>query len=38
VDLLILRPTYTWSRLGLVLLSVLVHFLWTRAGKQQDPT
>ena len=34
VDLLILKPTYTWPGLGLVLLGVPVYFLWTRFGRR----
>ena len=30
VDLLILKPAYTWPGLGIVLLGVPVYFAWTR--------
>lgn len=30
VDLLILKPAYTWPGLGLVVLGIPVYFLWTR--------
>ena len=30
VDLLILKPAYTWPGLGLVILGIPVYFLWTR--------
>jgi APA family basic amino acid/polyamine antiporter len=33
VDLLILKPTYTWPGLGLVLLGVPVYFAWTRGRR-----
>ena len=34
VDLLILKPTYTWPGLGLVLLGVPVYFAWTRVVRK----
>jgi APA family basic amino acid/polyamine antiporter len=34
VDLLVLKPTYTWPGLGIVLLGVPVYFAWTRIGRK----
>ena len=34
VDLLILKPTYTWPGLGIVLLGVPVYFAWTRLKRK----
>ena len=34
VDLLILKPTYTWPGLGIVLLGVPVYFAWTRMRRR----
>jgi len=36
VDLLILKPAYTWPGLGLVLLGLPVYFAWTR-GRRTGP-
>ena len=33
VDLLILKPTYTWPGLGIVLLGVPAYFAWTRSRR-----
>jgi APA family basic amino acid/polyamine antiporter len=33
VDLLVLKPSYTWPGLGIVLLGVPVYFLWTRTRR-----
>jgi APA family basic amino acid/polyamine antiporter len=32
VDLLILKPAYTWPGVGIVLLGIPVYFLWKRTG------
>jgi APA family basic amino acid/polyamine antiporter len=37
VDLLILKPTYTWPGLGIVLLGVPVYFAWTRMRRKPKP-
>ena len=37
VDLLILKPAYTWPGLGIVLLGVPVYFAWTRMRRKPKP-
>jgi APA family basic amino acid/polyamine antiporter len=37
VDLLILKPAYTWPGLGLVVLGIPVYFLWTRRTPSATP-
>jgi len=38
IDLLVLKPRYTWPGLAIVALGVPVYYAWRAAGRQREQT